>query len=118
VPQWRVYLGDGATWSDEDGDLADAPTLNVQAIAVADERLGRFILSGRDFYWHEHGRWWGGDHFGLWDYLQRPGLKKVAFGRTIRTDAFSRIMARALEDPDLPAKSAWDEREHRPEGAT
>jgi hypothetical protein len=107
---WRVYYGDGSTF---DGDPSEAPALNVQAIAVADPVVGRFVWSARDFYWWEHDQWFGGDLFGVFDYLQRPGWKRVLFGRSIPRATFEAVMKRALEDEDLPAKSAWDDREAR-----
>jgi hypothetical protein len=111
---WRVYYGDGSTWSDEDGDPSQAPALNVQAVAVADPTVGRFIYSQRDFYWYDDNQWYGADHFGLWDYLSRPGWKRVLFGRSLPRAEFEAVMKRAIEDPGLPDKSAWDEREARP----
>jgi len=111
---WRIHYGDGATWDDQSGPLQDAPATNVQAIAVADPTVGRFIWSQRDFYWWDAGQWFGGDIFGLWDYLARPGWRKVLFGRSLVRADFEQVMNAALADPDLPAKSAWDDREARP----
>lgn len=112
---WRVYYGDGASYSDADGPPWDAPCVNTQAVAMVDDRVGRFILSHYDYYWWEadQGRWYGGDQFGLWDYLTRPGWRKVLFGRSLANDRFDAVMRRALEDPDLPAKSGWSPKEHR-----
>ena len=114
VVRWRVYYGDLSTYDLGDGPLEDAPTTNVQAIAVGDATVGRFLWSQRDFYWWDQGQWFGGDVFGLWDYLARPGWRKVLFGRSLVRADFERVMNRALADPDLPAKSAWDDREARP----
>jgi len=111
---WRVYYGDLTVYDPTLGLVQDTPAVNVQAIAVADPVVGRFIWSQRDFYWWEQGQWFGGDIFGLWDYLTRPGWRKVLFGRSLRRVDFDRVMQAALTDPDLPAKSAWDDREARP----
>jgi hypothetical protein len=112
---WRIYYGDDTTYDDDDGAPWDAPALGVQAIAVPDAAVGRLIWSRYDYYWWDpdEDRWIGGDLFGCWDYLTRPGPRKVIFGRTIPWANHSAIMARAVQDPDLPLKSAWDEREHR-----
>jgi hypothetical protein len=107
---WRVYYGDGTVY---DGSPEDAPALNVQAVAVHDPVVGRFIWSARDFYWWESGQWFGGDIFGLWDYLARPGWRKVLFGRSLTRGEYEKAMKHAIEDPELPAKSAWDDREAR-----
>lgn len=105
--RWRIYYGDGTTFSSEDGKPELAPALDVQAI-VQPERdeygVGRHVLNGRDYYvWlgAEHQDWDTVDLFGLYDYLQRPGWKRVLFGRSIPTATFREIMQRATHDPDF-----------------
>lgn len=102
---WRVYYGDGTTW---DGDPFDAPGLNVQAVVQADAEVGRHVVTGFDFYWWEasHDRWWGGDLFGLWDYLSREGPRKVIFARTMMNAEYRAVFDRAVADPDFAPKSA------------
>lgn len=111
---WRIWYDDLTVYDSAVSGPDQAPALGVQAIAVADATVGRLILSRYDYYWWDAGRWWGGDLFGLWDYLARPGWKRILFGRSLSNEQFSEVMARALGDPELPAKSAWDEREARP----
>ena len=106
MSRWKIYYGDGTTYSNEDGLLEDAPGINVQVIAQADATVGRRLLDSDDFYWWSDDRWDCGDIFGLWDYLTRPGFKKVLFGRNLHDGDFWKILARARVDPDLPAKSA------------
>lgn len=112
---WRIYYGDGSTYSDEDGPVEGAPSLNVQAIVQRDPSIhgtGRFVLHGGgqrpnrvpvDYYcWdREQGIWLGTDLFGLFDYLQRPGWKRVLFGRTLNDGAYQEIIYKAGEDPDF-----------------
>jgi hypothetical protein len=81
--KWRIYYGDGSLYSDGDGSPFDAPGRDVQAIAVEDAQVGRTIHSRRDFYWWSSIGWWGGDLFGLYDYLLTPGPRKVIFGRSL-----------------------------------
>ena len=103
---WRIYYGDGSTL---DGvDPFSVPGLDVQAIVQADPDVGRYVLHHCDFYWWvlEDQQWHQGDHFGLWDYLQRPGPKKVVFGRSLDNLAYKAILARAQSDPGFPVKSA------------
>jgi hypothetical protein len=111
--QWRVYYGNGDTFSDKNGEPSQAPAQNVQAVAVIDREVGRFILSHWDYYWFDHDtdRWWGGDQFGMWDYLTRPGWKRVLFGRSLGNDSFNAVMRRAVNDPDLPVKTGWSPKE-------
>lgn len=103
---WKLYYGDGAVFSDADGPPEQAPALNLQAIAqVADIEIGRRTVSGYDFYWFDDGQWFGGDLFGLFDFLQRASV--VKFGRAIDRPRYRAILARAVIDPDLQPKTAW-----------
>jgi hypothetical protein len=100
--EWRIYYGDGTTLdSSEVQDLYQVPGLNVQAIAQVDGHIGRYVLHHMDFYWWVEGQWHQGDHFGLWDYLQRPGPKKVIFGRSLDNVSYQKIVNRALYDEDF-----------------
>lgn len=123
MSDWRVYYGDGSTFSNEDGGPEFAPALDVQAIVqpVHDEyEPGRHVLSGRDglrdyYVWlgDEHQSWDIVDSFGMWDYLQRPGWKRILLGRTIPTARFREILYRATHDPDFrdlatpPPREEW-----------
>jgi hypothetical protein len=111
---WKIYYDNGNTYSDGDGSVEDAPGLGVLGISIADSIVGRHLVSRRDYYWYDLGRWFGGDVFGLWDYLQRPGFKKVIFGRSTTNEDWNTALKRMLEDPDLPPKSAWSDDEIRP----
>lgn len=112
--KWRVYYDSGATFSDDDGPPEAAPPLGVQAITqVADPAIGRRVCSRFDFYWFEAGEWHGSDQFGLWDYLQRVSPSIVKFGRVMSRLEFEAIVNRAVTDPDLAPKVAWDTHERR-----
>ena len=106
APEWKIYYGDGSTYSDEDGDPFDAPALNVQCIVHADKAVGRMIRAKCDFYWLVKEGWHGGDIFGMWDYLASSGRKKVIFGRSIETDQYQTVLKSAINDPDFSPKSA------------
>jgi len=101
---WRIWYQEG-TYSDDDGPLDDAPGLGVLVIAQADPDVGRELRYGSDFYVWD-GRWLGVDEHGLWDYLARPGWKKVVAGRTVSPRKMEAAYRAALADPDLPPKSA------------
>lgn len=98
---WRVYYGDGLTYSDRDGSLYDAPRVDVQAIAIEQPPpTPPRIIQGKDFYiWREDLGWIGCDWGGLFDYLMlSPGPKTVLFGRAIRDDIFWEVVKRAVNE--------------------
>lgn len=112
--QWRIFYGDGSTFDSAQGAPSDAPSVNVQAIAqVADPGIGRRTVSRFDFYWFDRGEWHGSDLFGLFDYLMRVSPSIVKFGRVLPRLEFEAILNRAVTDPDLQPKVAWDTSEHR-----
>ena len=105
---WRIWYDGGGTYANTDGSPYDAPARGIQAIAQAEPAVGRQINAHRDFYWWDEAKqqWFGGDLFGLWDYLIEPGPKKVCFGRSVKNEEYQDVIKRVLADTDLPAKSA------------
>lgn len=103
--RWRIYYGDETSFTDADGSAFNAPALNVQAIACKTDdpksELGFYPVFRHDFYWWDEPFWYGGDLFGLFDYLMRPGPKKVLFGRSIPDPEHQAIVDRACESPEL-----------------
>jgi hypothetical protein len=94
---WRIYYGDGSTYSDRDGSPFHAPATNVQAIAnKANNDRGFLVAHSKDaFYWEGAG-WNACDQMGLWDYLlEYRGPKAVLFGRSIRDAEFFAVIKRA-----------------------
>lgn len=120
--RWRIYYGDGSTFSNQDGPPDQAPSRNVQLIVVWNLEVGRILLHGfhalnvADFYWYraEQELWHAGDYAGLIDYLMDPGPKTVKFGRNLPREDFFKLYAAALADPDFPAKSGVIPGEPRP----
>lgn len=109
--RWKIYYGDGSTYSDLDGSPFDASPDNVQVIVMKDEKHGRLLVGKCDMYWwvEEEGEWFGlMDRlgYGLFDYLRQPGPKKVIFGRTTSNEAYDAVIKAAIADPDFPPKSA------------
>jgi hypothetical protein len=92
-----IYYDDGGTY---DGPPEHAPGLGV--LVVAQHIDGQpSIVYGHDFYWWSGDRWWGADQAGIWDYLHRPGWRKVIFGRTVSNERFAEVMAQAMRDHGL-----------------
>ncbi|MDQ3730312.1 MAG: hypothetical protein M3355_12075 [Actinomycetota bacterium] len=102
MPAWRVYYGDGSTFSSEDGEPKDAPKRGVQLVArIIDSPNGpQMAYAYRDdFYWWAEGDGWiGGDHYGFWDYMTQPGAKVVLFGRSIKDSDYREIVDRAMSE--------------------
>lgn len=101
---WRIYYGDGTTFCDVDGPPESAPCINVMAIACYDDDNRRKLAHSTDYYFFENNRWYGCDLFGLFDYLARPGLKIVKFGRMIADEKYRKVMEFAVSD--LPLEGA------------
>lgn len=110
---WAIYYDDETVYTDEDGPPSHAPKRGVQAIARQSDRVGVKFLGGHDYYWRDDGSWFGGDEFGLFDYLSQPGKKVVFFGRSMTDDEYRDILKRIKSD-DFPEKSAWERTERRP----
>jgi len=116
VARWRIYYDDGSTYSDTDGPVELAPCDGVLVVVQHDPDVGVERLFYKHFYcWSvEHQRWLGvgderapGDgHWGLFDYLRRPGWKKFVAGRTVPYSLWARVHAAAISDPDFQMKSA------------
>lgn len=112
--RWKIWYDDGTAYSDADGPPESAPCFGVLVIAQADHDVGRELLCRKHFYYWERDRWWpcgdlhapGDGGFGLYDYLARPGWRKVVAGRNAEHSVFSAIFERARLDSELPVKSA------------
>lgn len=77
MAEWRIYYGDGSTFSDEDGHPRNAPGENVAVIVRRHEVVGRALCARRDFYAFHDGEWYGHDHIGLVDFAIRKGIAAV-----------------------------------------
>lgn len=106
---WHIYYGDGSTFSDEDGPPSFAPALDVQVIGYSDpiiaREVGAVLLFGKDYYWWDRWAWFGGDLFGLMDYLMRArGTALVLFGRFVPRAQYQAAIDRAMAEC---GKHAW-----------
>ena len=116
--KWRIYYADGTTFDSSEGTPYDAPSRGVICIVQPDIDVGRHLVHRFDFYWWHDGEWYGGEIFGLFDYLASDGHKTVKFGRTISNHQYTDIIQRAGNDPDFPRKSAWRRDEWKVGGIT
>lgn len=93
-----IYYGDGTTYTDRDGSPFEAVSVGVQVVAVGSgNEKGYDLWHGKEgYYWSNEWGWIGCDQAGMWDYLMTyKGPKAVLFGRSIRDDAFWKIVERA-----------------------
>jgi hypothetical protein len=110
---WVVYYKKQTTFTDEEGDPVDVPPWGVQVIAQADDRVGRRLVSKKDYYLFVDGQWVGVDFTGLIDYLANVlGIVKV--GRMIDRQEYRDILEQArIDQLGLPPKSGWLQDEPR-----
>ncbi len=101
---FRVYYDGNATYA---GDPYLAPAFGVLLIVEFDPDNGRHIISNGDYYVWEGFGWCAVDYMGLVDYLQRPGYRKVMFGRTVPNSVWYDTWRRADCDPDFPVRTAF-----------
>ena len=106
--KWRIYYEDNSTFSNTDGEPWDAPTSGVLVVGCDNDEVGRVLVYGQSYYfwWEEHKQWWAGNIIGLFDYLNRPGPRKVLFGREVPGKDWNRAIYKAENDPYLPPKTA------------
>ena len=109
--EWKIWYSDGSTFSNEDGSPDEAIALDVQYIVMADDMVGKYIISGMDYYYYEHDRWFGCDLFGFFDYIVRT--KKVKFGRSMKNTEFKQLGKKVISDSDFLAKSGWHPHERK-----
>lgn len=107
--KYKIFYDDGTTYSDQDGNVEDAPGLGIIVIVMESVEHGRFQQARYDYYvWKaEEDAWVGCDLNGKWDYDQQPGWKKTLFGRTISNARFDSIMRIAENDNYFPKRTGW-----------
>lgn len=104
---YRVYYSNGLALGSDEYDPEHLPARDVQVIVQDDPEVGWAMEHTRDYYVWRDGRWRGADIFGLWDYLARPGWKRVLFGRTLLQDEYQEIYRRAKADRDFARKAGY-----------
>lgn len=111
--EWRIYYDHGGIFDSSMGSPAEAPAHGVICICTQDEKLGRLVLNGFDFYcYHEDGEWFGCDQWGMIDkLLHNLPFSAWKMGRTVRTLVFDETIRRATHDPDFPIKSGHSKQE-------
>jgi len=115
---WIIFYEDGSTFSDEDGEPADARKDGVVVVIVVDAPgVGRRMLHSADFYcWQSDGtgtfEWVPHNQRGLDYYLSKKGeLGIYVAGYTVVHAKWQAIYEAALSDPRMPFKTGWDWRE-------
>jgi hypothetical protein len=104
---WKIWYGDGSTFSSKDGAPSAAPAWDVQVIVQVDPITGRYNQTGDNYYVWRDTRWCGVDEVGFIDYLANEPPSIVKFGRTIGNEQHRDILRAAEADPDFPSRSGW-----------
>jgi hypothetical protein len=94
---WRIYYGDGSTFSSDDGAWEDAPGWDVQVILFRDPIVGWAIRHQGDFFrLDDDGTVVCMDMTGLLDWaVNELGMKA---GRMLSRDKFGAVYQRAKRD--------------------
>jgi hypothetical protein len=98
---WKIYYGDGSTFSNEDGPAEKAPCGRVIAVAFYDQDNRRRVCHQADYYIWDGVRWYSADINGYMQYMLEPGFKVVKFGREIGDLKYREVMTFALSDLPL-----------------
>lgn len=105
--EWKVFYGDGTTFSSEEGGPEVAPARNVQVIVQSCRWHKTEIVTQGDYYVWEDG-WRATDQFGMYDYLIEPGWKVILQGRMLKQSEYNEIVRHANIE-----KTGWLAREHK-----
>lgn len=114
--RWRIYYGDGSTYSDVDGSPEQSSHFNVQVIVVRDQDVGRRLIFGHAWYVFKDYLWFGIDDTEalIIQFLQDADkIRAVRAGMIVSPQAFKKIYAMAKNDPDFPEKSGYARSEGR-----
>jgi hypothetical protein len=103
--RWKIYYGDGTTFTNLQGSPDEAPAFDVQFVT---QRCGddtkRDTLQQADYFvMLESGVWVGSDIIGILDKLiHRIPFSGLLVGRWIEKDAYMGLMAKVARDQDFP----------------
>lgn len=114
MSKWRIYYSDESTFDWTMGTPEQAPSFGIICIVQPSETAGRTIVSGYDWYYWcpDIEEWWQSDIHGLTDRLcHNLPTTAVKQGRSAPDPVYTRIIERAILDPDFPPKNAKLRRE-------
>jgi len=98
------------------GDPFDTPAMGVLVIVEESKEHGRRLVTNGDYYVWDGARWWPTDMPGLFQYLNKPGPRRVLLGVMVDMDEWNKVMWAATNDPEFPAKTGYDFYEAKPDG--
>ena len=103
---WVIWYDDGSSFASSDGAPHEAPRDGVQVVAVADERVGRILWCGSDYYCWQDDTWHPHTEAGMRRYRNTAWPCIILEGYGIADARFIAIRNAAAEDPRLPVKTA------------
>lgn len=104
---WKIFYGDGSTFSNEDGLPEQAPCTGVLAVAFFNMDNRREIGASKDYYWYDEtpiyqtlktGTWFAGDVVGFYQYMFRPGKKIVKFGAVVHDTIWRKQLEKIIAE--------------------
>ena len=109
--KWLVYYDDETHISSDDTTIENLECSGVVFVVMEDPDSGRQVLIG-DYYVYDNlsgegWRFYPCDLFGLFDYLIRPGLKKVLFGRWVGSCLWNKLYNASEANDILPQRNSY-----------
>jgi hypothetical protein len=95
---WIIFYSDGTRVSNEEMNVGEVKSCEVQAILWWSEDKSWLIIQGYEYYIWKYNRWYGAELGGKEHYLMQPGWKKVLYGDWIPDDRFEAIIQEAKRE--------------------
>lgn len=104
---FRIYCDDGSVFEgDKSSEIPNTQRYGIIAVVQPNERTGREILSGKDWYLFRSdiGRWFACDQAGMEDQqiTYTDHITCMLKGRLMERKAYEDIINRAIDDVGLP----------------
>lgn len=104
--RWAILYRDGSCFTHEDGDVWDAPRMDVQAVYQEDESVGAMTVRSAWGFWKWEDAWIGVDREGMFMHLALWPRPLVLFGTFLSQPEWE-ATKRVIADKLGIYKSAW-----------
>jgi hypothetical protein len=101
--RWKIYYGDGTTFTNLQGSPDEAPVFDVQFIVQLCGEVRDTLMNADYYIMLESGMWVGCDMVGLLDRLiHRIPFSGTLVGRWIERDVYREMQLKVARDKDFP----------------